>query len=85
MTAARSVRRLSSLEGQRFSLIEGQDMFDRVKASIETINNGFAGATSTGDAALVSEGQLAYLFDPAKKELSPRLPFSIYQVPLSGN
>jgi hypothetical protein len=33
----------------------------------------------------VSGGQLAYLFDPAKKELPPRLPFSIYRVPLSGN
>jgi hypothetical protein len=39
--------------------------------------------TSTSD--WVSEGQLVYLFDPAKKEQSPRLPFSIYRVPLSGN
>jgi hypothetical protein len=84
---------LRPVKGNVFLMIEGQGKLDRVtvdgdKASGDTIKDGFAGPTGvtlTGDAAWVSEGQLAYLFDPAKKELSPRLPFSIDRVPLSGN
>jgi sugar lactone lactonase YvrE len=84
---------LRPLKGNVFLMIEGQGKLDRVtvdgdKASIETIKDGFSGPTGVtlmGDAVWVSEGQLAYLFDPAKKELSPRLPFSIYRVPLSEN
>jgi hypothetical protein len=34
--------------------------------------------------AWVSEGQLAFFFDPSRKDLAPLLPFRIYAVPLTG-
>jgi hypothetical protein len=40
------------------------------------------GVTPVGDIAWVSEGQLDYLFDPAKHGQRPRLPFRLFAVPL---
>lgn len=40
------------------------------------------GVTPVGDIAWVSEGQLDYLFDPARHGQKPRLPFKLFAVPL---
>jgi streptogramin lyase len=84
---------LRRLRGNAFLMIEGAGNLDDVtvhgdEASIETIQNGFAGPTGVtpvGNTAWVSEGQLGYLFDPTKKGQTPRLPFRIYGVDLSGH
>jgi hypothetical protein len=39
--------------------------------------------TRVGSAAWVSEGQLSFFFDTARKGQPPSLPFRIYAVPLS--
>lgn len=83
---------LRRLKGNDFLMIEGEGRLDRVTvkgdaASIETIQRGFAGptgVTQAGGTAWVSEGQLAYLLDPAKQGQAPRLPFRIYGVDVSG-
>ncbi|HEX2943428.1 MAG TPA: hypothetical protein VHO91_20410 [Rhodopila sp.] len=73
-----------------FLMIEGTGSLDRVsidgdKATVETLKDGFKGPTGvaqTQNTAWVSEGQLSYLLNPAKKGQSPDLPFKIYGVPL---
>ena len=53
--------------------------------AVTPIHDGFATPTAVariGTTAWVSEGQVAFFFDPSKKALSPSLPFRIYAVPL---
>jgi hypothetical protein len=53
--------------------------------AVTPIHGGFATPTSVariGTTAWVSEGQLAFFFDPSKQAVSPSLPFRIYAVPL---
>jgi hypothetical protein len=81
---------LRSLGDNSFLLIEGSGRLDRVVIrgdafAATTIHDGFVTPTSVtqiGTTAWVSEGQLAFFFDPSKKSLSPSLPFRIYAVPL---
>jgi sugar lactone lactonase YvrE len=78
------------LKGDEFLIIEGAGRLDRVRiqgnrAVIETLKDGYAvptGVAVLGQTAWVSEGQLSYVFDPAKKGQSPNLPFHIYSVSL---
>jgi hypothetical protein len=52
---------------------------------VETLKDGFSvptGVTVTAEKIWVAEGQLSYLFDPAKKG-KQRLPFRVYAVPLA--
>ena len=78
------------LGNNQFLIIEGAGRLDRMRiqgdsAVIETLKDGYVvptGVTVIGHTAWVSEGQLAYLFDPAKKDQSPTVPFHIYSVPL---
>ena len=78
------------LGNNQFLIIEGAGRLDRMRiqgdsAVIETLKDGYVvptGVTVSGHTAWVSEGQLAYLFDPAKKDQSPTVPFHIYSVPL---
>ena len=79
--------------GRAFLMIEGDGKVDRVtiageNAAIDTLKDGFdgpTGVTQVGQTAWVSEGQLAYLLDPAKKAQGPKLPFKLYAVQLSGD
>jgi len=81
---------LRTLGNNSFLLIEGSGSLDRVVIqgdafTVTTIRGGFATPTSVariGATAWVSDGQLAFFFDPSKKGLSPSLPFRIYAVPL---
>jgi streptogramin lyase len=81
------------LGGNEFLIIEGAGRLDRIRiqgdnAVIETLKDGYAiptGVTVIGHTAWVSEGQLAYVFDPAKRGQSPNVPFHIYSVPLRSN
>jgi hypothetical protein len=81
---------LRSLGDNGFLLIEGSGRLDRVVIrgdafAVTAIHDGFVTPTSVtqiGTTAWVSEGQLAFFFDPSKKSLSPSLPFRIYAVPL---
>src|SRR5246127_3187491 len=81
---------LRALPNNSFLLIEGSGGLDRVvirgdALSVTTIHDGFATPTSVvriGTTAWVSEGQMAFFFDPSKKNLSPSLPFRIYAVPV---
>jgi hypothetical protein len=81
---------LRTLRNNSFILIEGSGTLDRVVIrgdafAVTPIRNGFVTPTSVariGTTAWVSEGQLAFFFDPSKKNLSPSLPFRIYAVPL---
>jgi streptogramin lyase len=78
------------LGGNEFLIIEGAGRLDRMRiqgnrALIETLHAGYAvptGVAVVGRTAWVSEGQLSYVFDPAKKGQSPNVPFQIYSVPL---
>jgi hypothetical protein len=78
------------LGGNEFLIIEGAGRLDRMRiqgdgALIETLKDGYAvptGVAVIGQTAWVSEGQLSYVFDPAKKGQSPNVPFQIYSVPL---
>lgn len=80
-------------DGRAFLMIEGDGKVDRVtiageNASIDTLKDGFdgpTGVTQVGQTAWVSEGQLPYLLNPAKKGQGPKLPFKLYAVQLSGN
>jgi sugar lactone lactonase YvrE len=78
--------------GQRsFLLVEGAGTLDRVDVEggafkATPIRGGFRTPTSVvrvGSTAWVSEGQLSFFFDRARKDQSPSLPFRIYAVPLS--
>lgn len=78
------------LGGNEFLIIEGAGRLDRMRiqgdeAMIETLKDGYAiptGVAVVGQIAWVSEGQLSYVFDPAKKNQTPNLPFHIYSVSL---
>jgi hypothetical protein len=81
---------LRALGDNSFLLIEGSGTLDRVVIqgdafAVTQVRGGFATPTSVarvGTTAWVSEGQLAFFFDPSKKSLLPSLPFRIYPVPL---
>ena len=81
---------IRSLGGNEFLIVEGAGRLDRMRiqgnrAVIETLKEGYAvptGVAVVGRTAWVSEGQLSYVFDPAKKSQSPNLSFQIYSVPL---
>jgi sugar lactone lactonase YvrE len=81
---------LRALGNNSFLVIEGSGRLDRVVIrgdafALTPIHDGFVTPTSVtriGTTAWVSEGQLAFFFDPSKKILSPSLPFRIYAVPL---
>jgi hypothetical protein len=81
---------LRSLGDNAFLLIEGSGSLDRVVIQGDTytvtpIHGGFATPTSVarmGTTAWVTEGQLAFFFDPSKRNSSPSLPFRLYAVPL---
>jgi hypothetical protein len=78
------------LGGDEFLIIEGAGSLDRIRikgdgAVIETLKDGYAvptGVTVIGHTAWLSEGQLSYVLDPAKKGQSPNLPFRIFSVRL---
>jgi streptogramin lyase len=78
------------LRGDEFLIIEGVGRLDRMRiqgnrALIKTVHDGYAvptGVAVVGQTAWVSEGQLSFVFDPAKKGQSPNVPFQIYSVPL---
>ncbi len=73
-----------------FLMIEGAGSLDLVTvnggtAKIETIKDGFGGpvsVTQVGSTAWVAEGQLDHLLGPELKKQPPKLPFSLYAVPL---
>jgi hypothetical protein len=81
---------LRALGDNSFLLIEGSGRLDRVVITgdafaVTAIHGGFVTPTSVaqiGTTAWVSEGQLAFFFDPSKRNSSPCLPFRIYPVPL---
>jgi len=83
---------LRSLGENSFLLIEGSGTLNRVSICGESfgvalIRGGFREPTSVTrveSTAWVSEGQLAFFFDPARRKSSPSLPFRIYAVPLVG-
>jgi hypothetical protein len=82
---------LRTFGSNRFLLIEGSGSLDRVVVQgdafvVTPIHGGFATPTSVariGTTAWVSEGQLAFFFDPSTKGSSPSWPFRIYAVPLN--
>ena len=81
---------LRRLGDNSFLLIEGSGRLDRVVIrgdafAVTAIHDGFVTPTSVaqiGTTAWVSEGQLAFFFDPSKRNSSPSLPFRIYAVPM---
>lgn len=97
LTKLNPSRKLVLTDGMRplpdgsFLLIEGEGRVDTLvvkgdDAIVTTLKDGYVtptGVTPVDNIAWVSEGQLDYLFDPAKKGLKPRLPFKIYGVPFS--
>jgi sugar lactone lactonase YvrE len=84
---------LRSLGEHSFLLIEGSGTLDRVSITgdafaVAPIRGGFREPTSVTrveSTAWVSEGQLAFFLDPARRKSSPSLPFRIYAVPLVGD
>jgi hypothetical protein len=84
---------LRSLGEHSFLLIEGSGTLDRVSITgdgfaVAPIRGGFREPTSVTrveSTAWVSEGQLAFFFDPARRKSSPSLPFRIYAVALVGD
>jgi hypothetical protein len=87
LTLSDAIRPIGNNE---FLIIEGAGRLDRMRiqgdrAVIETLKDGYAvptGVAVVGHTAWVSEGQLSYVFDPAKKDQTPNVPFHIYSVPL---
>jgi hypothetical protein len=83
---------LRSLGENSFLLVEGSGTLNRVDVKGDTfavapIRAGFREPTSVtrvGSTAWVSEGQLAFFFNPSRKDQSPSLPFRIYAVPLTS-
>ena len=81
---------LRPLGRNSFLLVEGAGTLDRVEVDGDRfravpLRAGFRTPTSVtrvGSTAWVSEGQLSFFFDPARKGQSPALPFRIYAVPL---
>jgi hypothetical protein len=96
LTKLNPSRKLELTDGIRplgqgvFLLIEGAGRLDTMtikgdNALIATLKDGYVtptGVTPVGDIAWVSEGQLDYLFDPARHGQKPRLPFKLFAVPL---
>ena len=84
---ADAIRRIGP---DRFLLVEGGGRLDSFTVqgntvAVETLQDGFVtptGVAVVGNSAWVSEGQLSYVFDPAKKGRTPNLPFHIYSVSL---
>jgi sugar lactone lactonase YvrE len=82
---------LRPLGRKSFLLVEGAGTLDRVDVASDgfkavPIRGGFRTPTSVtrmGSTAWVSEGQLSFFFDAARKGQSPSLPFRIYAVRLS--
>jgi sugar lactone lactonase YvrE len=82
---------LRPLGRNSFLLVEGAGSLDRVEVDGDRfravpLRGGFRTPTSVtrvGSTAWVSEGQLSFFFDPARKGQSPSLPFRIYAIPLS--
>lgn len=77
-------------DGNRFLVVTADSLvrvtIDGDKGSVETLRGGLAGPTGVailGDSALVAEGQLSMLFDPAKRGQAPSLPFILRTVPLT--
>ncbi len=87
LVLADAIRRIDK---NRFLIVEGGGRLDSFtvqgdKVTVETLKDGFitpTGVAVVGNTAWVSEGQLSYVFDPAKKEQKPSLPFHIYSVDL---
>lgn len=77
--------------GMDFALAEGEGRIDRVtvtgdRAEVRTLAEGIASPTGVdvhGKALWYVQGQLSYLFDPAKRGSSPSLPFRLTPVALS--
>ena len=77
--------------GLSFALAEGEGRIDRVtvtgdRAEIETLAEGIAAPTGVavyGKTIWYVQGQLSYLFDPAKRGTSPPLPFHLTPVSLA--
>lgn len=96
LTKLQASRQLVRTDGMRplapnvFLLIEGRGRLDTMTVKgdsvrITTLKDGFdtpTGVTAVAGTAWVSEGQLEYLFDPAKHDQKPRLPFRLYAVAL---
>ena len=77
-------------DGTTFVMIEGSGTLDLVTVhgdapTIDTIQDNFVGPTGVTlvkTVACVAIGQPAYVFDPAKRGQSPRLPFVLSAEPL---
>jgi sugar lactone lactonase YvrE len=96
LTKLRASRKLVQTDAIRplrpnvFLLIEGGGRLDTMTvkgdaAEIVTLGRGYhtpTGVAIVGTTAWVSEGQLEYLFEPAKQRKKPRLPFKLYGVAL---
>jgi sugar lactone lactonase YvrE len=96
LTKLQASRKLVLADGMRplgpnvFLLIEGGGRLDTVtvkgdSARITTLKDGYdmpTGVTAVAGTAWVSEGQLEYLFDPAKHEQKPHVPFQLFAVAL---
>jgi len=81
---------LRPLRPNVFRRIEGGGRLDTMtikgdSATIATLKDGYdtpTGVTAVAGTAWVSEGQLEYLFDPAKHDQKPRVPFHIFAIAL---
>jgi len=96
LTKLRASRKLVLADALRplspnvFLLIEGGGRLDTMTvkgdtADIVTLKGGYhtpTGVATVGTTAWVSEGQLEYLFDPAKQRQKPHLPFQLFPVSL---
>jgi sugar lactone lactonase YvrE len=96
LTKLRASRQLVLADAMRplrpnvFLLIEGGGRLDTMTvngdtADIVTLKDGYdtpTGFATVGTTAWVSEGQLEYLFDPAKQGQKPHLPFHLFAVGL---
>jgi sugar lactone lactonase YvrE len=96
LTKLRASRKLVLADALRplspdvFLLIEGAGRLDTMTvkgdtADIVTLKHGYdtpTGVATVGTTAWVSEGQLEYLFDPAKRGQKPHLPFQLFPVAL---
>jgi sugar lactone lactonase YvrE len=94
LTKLQSSRKLVLADAMRplspnvFLLIEGGGRLDTMtvkgdSASVTTLKDGYdtpTGVTAVAGTAWVSEGQLEYLFDPAKHDQKPRMPFQLYAI-----
>jgi len=87
LVLADAIRRIGN---SRFLIVEGGGRLDSFtvhgdEVAVEALKDGFVtptGVAVVGNTAWVSEGQLAYVFDPSRKNQKPNLPFHIYSVDL---